>query len=510
MMLRIQRPFAFTAAILLALPASLSGQALSHDAAAERIVEPEFEQDLMGAIRKGEFERAKQLADSVQPAIAAKPRLKTLFDYFQAIALLGLKREKDARAAIAAAQLDDWNDPYPFIGLIEVGARTDQYGVALDALDRLIARYPDALRTDLREEFVFFLLRKAPKEDKLGREDRTIALARIDFGGSGRAAYLRRQGSGYLLDRGDLEGAEELSREIVDPAVIEEMLVSRRFQRLWPHLAQGGGTHLAQARAENLRLAEANYRARPDDHKAMRLYAGALRAAGRHDEAMALRRYLPQTSETMAKADEEMGWLVNEIAYAFAEAGRWKEADGLFALLNDSVRDESWLISMEINRAELLVSDARDEEARGLLASLEASVKVNGNPYAKQLVRRIKFCLTARSDDRSGIEFQRKDLLDHRKDSFEATVSALLCDKDWVRAEQVALEGLPSDVEFAEQYVRNMQARPLTGNGPSHWKGQWRELRQRPAMAAEFNRLGRDLPPDLLPPQAAFKRPDIQ
>lgn len=489
------------------VPASHAAAPLEPKAAAEKAVDPQFERDFMAAIGDGKFEMANAMANSLRPAAEANPQLEPLVGYFKTLALIGLKPEAEARAAVQSANLDSWNDPYPFISLISVSMQVRKYGIALNALDRIIARFPDALRSDLNEDGVFFLLRKAPADEKIANEDRRIALARISYGGHD-AQFLRLQAARYLIERGEVADAVSIAQEVTDPTVFEQMLVTRRYAPLWPQLANAGGPRLERVRAEDVRVANLAYLARPDDMKAISTYARALRRAGRYDEAIDLRRHLPASKDSMAKAGEETGWAVNEIAYALSQSGAWKDADALFALLNSSVTEQSWLISMEINRAEMLVSDKRDKEAWPLIAQLEDSVKVNGNDYARQLVRRIRYCLTARSADRATLSAQRVVLLEHRSDSFEATASALMCDSDWAGAEAVVLEGLKTDEDFRTQFVINSQRRPLTGNDPSRWTGNWLELRQRPAIAAEFERLGRDLPEDLLPPQSALVQAD--
>jgi hypothetical protein len=53
---------------------------------------------------------------------------------------------------------------------------------------------------------------------------------------------------------------------------------------------------------------------------------------------------------------------------------------------------------------------------------------------------------------------------------------------------------------FQRDFVRGMQQVPLTADDPSVWGG-WQALRQRPAIAAAFARLGRDLPEALRMPK---------
>ena len=81
------------------------------------------------------------------------------------------------------------------------------------------------------------------------------------------------------------------------------------------------------------------------------------------------------------------------------------------------------------------------------------------------------------------------------KDARGPTIDGLLCTGELEAAERLALQHL-DDVDFQEDFVRSLQQTPLTADDPSVW-GRWTALRERPAIAAAFNLLGRDLPGEL-------------
>ncbi len=73
-----------------------------------------------------------------------------------------------------------------------------------------------------------------------------------------------------------------------------------------------------------------------------------------------------------------------------------------------------------------------------------------------------------------------------------------MCAGEIDKAEKLALALLEKDA-FHEDFIRLLQAQPPTSDDPSDWQGGWTTLRQRPAIAAAFDRLGRDMPKHLLP-----------
>jgi tetratricopeptide (TPR) repeat protein len=281
------------------------------------------------------------------------------------------------------------------------------------------------------------------------------------------------------------------------------MLVQRRYASLWPRLQEIAGQHLEKVRASSAAAAEQAVIRSPDDHEALADLANAFRHSGRLDEAIKLKSKVPAQSQ-MSSADEQMGWLVNNIALAMHEAGRAEEADALFAQLNDApMAKESWRVSMKINRLELLVLDGKFERA---LPLIEPTARAEGTDYAEQLVRRLRYCATARLGRTAESASLETDLLAHAKDAPGPTIDGLLCAGQIDKAEKVALASLKdadeaSRRDFEADFVRQLQSKSLTSDDPSVWQDRWQDLRRRPAIAAEFNRLGRDMPIDYLVPK---------
>ena len=223
----------------------------------------------------------------------------------------------------------------------------------------------------------------------------------------------------------------------------------------------------------------------------------AYRNAGRLDDAIALGAKLPITREGMAEADEAMGWVVNDVALSMHGAGRAEEADELFALLSEApMRKEGWRVSMKINRLQLLVSDGKFAKA---LPLVEPTAQAKGSDYAAQLVRNLRYCTLSGLGRKAEAAKLLPELLQFAENAPGATIDGLLCAGDIDAAEKLALSSLKKD-SFHESFVRQLQAKPLTLDHPPIWDAAWKTLRQRPSIASEFQRLGRDMPSTLLPP----------
>jgi hypothetical protein len=422
----------------------------------------------------------------------------------QASAMLGLHRNADAQALVQKAEQLSPSSAEPSRVLFVGALITNQAEFAADALDRMIARAPDMVR-ELDWAQMRYFLNHEPKDQQQRNDDRRVALARLGYGlNEEEGGWIAAGAVDILVRRGDAAAAGALLQYIDEPQAIENMLIQKRYSAIWPQLEQVGGSHLEKVRSFSAAKAQRAFDEAPDDHQKLAELANALRHSGRLGDAIALRAKLPRSSSEMASADEDLGWAVNNVAYALQHAGRIDEADQLIGLLDDApMTDARWRVSMIINRLEMLTSAGKFERAAALLDATETSAKNDGSDYARQLVRRLKFCILSSQGKKDQAAKVLPDMLAHADDSIEATVSALVCGGEIDKAEQVALAGLQNKDDgkrrkFEEDFVRALQPVRLTSDDPSAWDSQWQVLRGRPAIAAAYERLGRDMPPDLV------------
>jgi hypothetical protein len=93
-----------------------------------------------------------------------------------------------------------------------------------------------------------------------------------------------------------------------------------------------------------------------------------------------------------------------------------------------------------------------------------------------------------------------QDVMKHAGDARAATIDGLVCAGKLDEAEKFVLASLEYD-DFESSYIRELQHSRFTSENPSVWAKGWMALRQRPAIVREFERLGRDMPEVLLPPE---------
>lgn len=413
----------------------------------------------------------------------------------QASALLGLKKDREARRLIEEIvrlrPSDGGADSTLFLGAL----MAERYDIAADTIDRMIARYPDVVR-ELDWSWVRAFYSNEPKDDVRRNEDRKIDLARIGLGGeSERADHLSADAVEILVKRGDYAKASEMLSAILEPTRIEDMLILRRYEPLWPVIEAKAGAHLSAVQEAFVQRAHRIYDRDPNDPEKLQNLINALRISGRLDQAIAFNGKLPADSAAMSKADVQMGWAINNVALALHRAGRKADADKLFALLNEApMPKEYWRISMKINRLDLLVQDGKAEQA---LPLIEPTAALEKSDYADQLVRRLRYCTLMQLGRTEDAAKHRAEMLAKAADAPGPTIDGLLCANEVDAAEKLALELLRTKPEFEADFVRQLNKARLTSDDPSVWQPRWQVLRARPAIRAEFDRLGRDLPAHL-------------
>lgn len=487
------------AAVLFGAPIDASATPVLASAAVIQEANPASEADqYFAALSRADYKQALDLASKMKLGDSKKDRSYVLA--FRGAALLGLKRPDEARKNFREA--DELWPSYPFATRLEflASAATNNLDLARAALDRMIARYPDVVR-ELDYDMLRWFIREDSQAKTKEADDRLIALARLGYqADTSNGDYLAYLAIKRLVKRGEDGEAADLLQYITSPGVMQDLLVQKRFAGLWPKAAAFAGPRFEKARNSSIEKAQKRYDQNPENFEALSQLAFALEAADRFEDIVALQNKLPTTAQDISKIDEHTGWVFDSVARALYETGRGDDGDKLYVLLNEAPSlPDSWLVNMKINRLHYLVSDGKFDKALPLLVPAE---KLPGSPYAMQLIRRMKFCVfngVGRKDEAAKL---LPEILDHAKDSYITTVDALICAGQRDQAEKLMLSAL-TDEDFQSDFVSQMQPVPLQRERRSIWSDGWNQLRKRPALVREFERLGRPMPAEFLPVPAS-------
>ena len=406
-------------------------------------------------------------------------------------------RRDEAMAAFAAAEAVAPADPSVALFELDFAYRQHDPILAMAAVDHLVDRYPEAARA-LEPTRITPLIGWMRQNDRRREaDDLTIRLARIGFGGDDLATRdnFAIEAAGAALAAGRMDEAQGLAAPVNSRRELTMALTERRFSGLWPAIEARVGPHMAIAEAAAIRDAEAIAARRPQDVAARHGLLQAYYQAGRYADADRIGAAFAATQAEMRTLGEPGGWLVNDHALVLHAMGRRADADARFAALRAvDIEQNGWLISMVINRLELLVRDRQWDQALRLQDEAASLAEHHGSPYARQLVRRLRLCTlhglgrTAEADAILG------ELRAHEADSPGATIDGLICTGRLDEAEPVLLRWLERpDQSGAVVDALQPEAAARTTD-PSVWTAGWQQLAARPGVRQALERVGRILP----------------
>lgn len=394
------------------------------------------------------------------------------------------KGTADFNTAISIVPANGLPERLRFIG----GVIFDHPQQSSIALDQLLLLDPSELGL-LSDRMVYNYLRD--RKDK-HTDDQRIALARAGFGSSEPGLFVE-DAIGILLDRRDFVAANEFATKVNDVALIQQMLVNRRYEPIWKTLERESGKHMERVGATEIGAAKVALEKDPSSLNSQLRLVRALANNKRLSEMDAASKRFLEPMGDFAATDEDGAWLVNEYAQALFDSGRAEEADDLYARLIARHRNDGWVISMVINRLELLVRKENYHSADRLMPETAIHVVGQGSDYAKQLVRRLQLCTLAGLGRISEIAAVMEDFRAHANDAPGATVEGFMCTGDFDSAKTLAISTL-SDPDRQGEAIASLQKEPLGMEDPSAWTGYWAKLRDDPEVEAAFQKAGRDLP----------------
>jgi hypothetical protein len=447
------------------------------------------------AIETRQPERALAILRRVRTE-ALEPQLRGAVYLQQAVAHALVDQWAEMKKALQAARTATPNDVLPLRTQWSLASAIGDNGLAIEALDRLIDGFPvEAQLLDAEQLWPFIRrLRNnggAPEADRL-----TLRLADIGYGGEN---FMYRDGLAFaaikiLIDRSDVDKAVSLAANVVDRQYLVTLLTRRKFAALWPSIESRVDEGMRLPLVQAVFSAENWMKREPDSLMARRTLINAYQNSGRLADADRTAAGFATTPEEIAGIDESGGWLINDHAFTLLAMNKPEASDARFASLAAiDIKQAPWLISMLINRVELLVQSGRMDQAEPLLVQLKSQAQQFGSPYAIQLVRRMAACIAHRKE-KPDAETLIKDMVAHAKDARSATVEGLLCVGRRDDAAALVVAAL-NDPDEADGMIDTLRP-PLPLRDPSKWGAP--ELLAYPAVRAAVDEVARPLPARLV------------
>ena len=230
--------------------------------------------------------------------------------------------------------------------------------------------------------------------------------------------------------RGKLVEARALLAQSPATDTLVTLAIDRRHRALWPDVDRFGQDGFRKSLEQESARAAAAVAAAPGNYETMMTRMQILRALGRFDEAIVAGKALAGDTAKVEVAGNDGFWLVNEYASDLRASGRMDDAiaalDGVLALGTDRYPE---LVSLEINRAEMLTAAGRYQAGLDSLAELEKHPE-RISPYGMMWVWANQACgmrALGRLDEAKAREVK---LAAKPSDNWSAATAAVACRND--------------------------------------------------------------------------------
>ena len=353
-----------------------------------------------------------------------------------------------------------------------------------------------SLRALLEKDHVWMVMRRHPGEAGLPRRARLAeALFRIGWPGHDDPAArdsLRMIMLNAQLARSDLRDAADLAAGITTSGNMVSLITLKRYDAVIG--SQDRLALLGRAIAAEDQATAAAVAAAPEDLSKLLGRALFLREQGRDADAFALLEpFTRDVAATVARDDDGM-WVINEAAYALLALGRDDEAVALTAAVAAlPIAGRPELISISINHSAVLLRAGRNEEALAHATRLDRDFSQHASEYGRMWMLASAACALERLGRREAVAPLLRRLRSGRAANPAALTRTYLCLNDLGAAEALVIQRLRGDE--AELLVRSFQDFRIAGAvAEDPVLLRFESLRQRPAVRAAIERVGRILP----------------
>jgi tetratricopeptide (TPR) repeat protein len=409
------------------------------DAASWEPIRPDMAKagDLMQKTDQPSKLAALSLLSALSDKVAHPSAVAGLIDGMKGAVLSDLQRPQAALAALqsSAAQYQGNAAILRLWIAYELDLGTGESVAA--ALQKVAKSQPDAL-AGIDRQWVRIAMQKVQKLPSAKREaargDMCMALAgvgwqqqpRTDFGDDTLGCAITAESL-----RGDLSDARAGLAKDPPTDTLVTLAIDRRHQALWPDIDRNAGDGFRKSLENEADRATAAAKASPKDYEVVAHQMQALRALGRFADALQAGEALARDKTQIEVTGNDAFWLVNEYASNLRALGRMDEAiaalDGLLALGLDRYPE---LVSMAINRDEMVIASGRYQAGYDSLSDLEAHHADQLSSYGRMWVWANEDCALralGRNDDAKATEAK---LATKPDDNWSAATAAAACRND--------------------------------------------------------------------------------
>lgn len=376
-----------------------------------------------------------------------------------AAAWVAARREQYPRARdlYLRATAADPGDPDDWYRLSMVDATLEDYEAAATHLTRLVRGWPE-LMENLADSHVNLVVHQAPEMSTVRLE---LLQALFDANWTRRqrgASSVWYQLALMRIERGEPEAARVALQRVNTPEELIKLRSDKRFDAIVDRTApEFDVERAARQQLDHLRRLAAQEPTKLDLQMEI---SYAMLALGLHEEALAMTDSVLATIAA-AKGDtppfedmDDQVWIMNNRAIALRRLGR--NDDARAQLRRASRMDEAGAVnvSQALNLGHFYCSLGQSEEA---LSAIDKAGKMSG--YGRMVQASVQHCATRRGGDQRAAEEALKYIREHRTDSQEIYLEALLEANRLGEAAEtlIALLDAPADRDDALYWVQDLR-----------------------------------------------------
>ena len=293
-----------------------------------------------------------------------------------------------------------------------------------------------------------------------------------------------------FVEAGEVAKARVLLDKVTRTDSLLAVAQDLRFERLWPQMQADGRFDWIKLVEAELADDQARMKAEPNTLEPAAEAIANLRALSRYDEALALGEAYAarlRQGDTFTDAERYRAWLLNALAYAAFDVGRFEDADKLMV---EAIGQDK--VSQSINRAEMLDLAGRPALA---LQALENVAADDTSKYGLMWVDAARVCAKAQLGDKAAAEALLPSMRTRWKDNAKALNRALMCldARDEVAALYVRRLADPAEREGALQSFRDSRPSPVISPIQAQLRDRRLAIQARPEVQAALSQWGRPL-----------------
>lgn len=407
-----------------------------------------------------EYTAAIAILNKLERQVTAQNRLRGYIQLLRGESLAKTNRYGAAEKALAEGLALYPDNAQAYFTLADLYHGQEKYADAARVLTALVKNLPDQVN-GISWKYVQRLNRVLKTAGQSGVYDALVlALAKAGYVGSAgdQTDGLYFRAVELALAEQQTEWAGEIVRNIHHSELHLDLLADRQFASLWPVVEQYAGSDLGKSIDNYLAVTAQWVDQQPDDFSVLAAHAAALRAAGKHQEALAKIKPVLDDWDRITAEGQEAFWLANEVAYIHYEQGDVRKADQLLLKIKDlGLEDYPSTVSMMINHAIILLDSGKFRQA---LKATDAIDPDYVSDYGDMYIKQVQSCALRQLKKTREAEQVLADMASLSDTNVRAYAYALLCNERLDEYEALLVQRLQGKETRADALLSFAVAKP--------------------------------------------------